>query len=109
MLATYWKDYLGKVPEDAVPGGTERGITTYIGQALHELPNGKLIPGPIDDTKKHMTYNWDGKSYVTTKNIKVSKFKFIAFFVLKVFNYRYSALNIMIRLLGLIQTILLLN
>ncbi|KAF2888050.1 hypothetical protein ILUMI_18123 [Ignelater luminosus] len=38
----YWREYVGVIPYDAVPGGVDRmGLTTYIGQAMIH-PYGEL-------------------------------------------------------------------
>jgi hypothetical protein len=50
----YWRDYYGKIPDDAVEGGKDiRGNPTYIGQAFvlhHGILIGQIYPGQISLT-----------------------------------------------------------
>ncbi|CAH1371055.1 unnamed protein product [Tenebrio molitor] len=53
-LDYYWRDYYGKIPDDAVEGGKDiRGNPTYIGQAFvlhHGILIGQIYPGQISLT-----------------------------------------------------------
>ncbi|XP_060529306.1 uncharacterized protein LOC132703822 [Cylas formicarius] len=55
----YWKDYTGKVPEDAVPGGTDMNQEkVYIGQAF--LQKEGIFPTTIYPGDKTVYVPWKG-------------------------------------------------
>ncbi|KAF2893371.1 hypothetical protein ILUMI_12802 [Ignelater luminosus] len=69
-LEFYWKNFTGKIPKDAIPGGRDKeGKTTYIGQA--RLQNGPIIPGQIDRVSKKLFYYYIAVGYGVTENVKI--------------------------------------
>ncbi|KAB0797710.1 hypothetical protein PPYR_08703 [Photinus pyralis] len=65
----YWREFNGKIPQDALPGGVNsQGVTTYIGQVFG---NNLVIPAKIDIVNDTVTYEWGYQEFVATENIKI--------------------------------------
>lgn len=73
----YWRQYLGEIPPDAIPGGRdESGRTTYIGQAyiVHESLRSRsaIVPVEIYAGRKSVDIPLFGVRQNTTTDIKVT-------------------------------------
>lgn len=67
--AYYWREFNGKIPQDALPGGiNSEGVTTYIGQVFGR---NLVIPAKIDIVNDTVTYEWGYKEFHATDNIKI--------------------------------------
>ncbi|KAK5646594.1 hypothetical protein RI129_005058 [Pyrocoelia pectoralis] len=65
----YWREFDGKIPQDALPGGiNSEGVTTYIGQVFGR---NLVIPAKIDIVNDTVTYEWGYKEFLATENIKI--------------------------------------
>jgi len=67
----YWRDYAGKVPKDALPGGVDyNGDPIYMGQIFH---NGKITPVKIysNDNKAYHSGTGTGKEEAGTEFVKI--------------------------------------
>ncbi|KAF2900132.1 hypothetical protein ILUMI_06050 [Ignelater luminosus] len=66
----YWRDYVGIIPEDAIPGGKDKaGVTTYIGQVY--IKDRELLPATIYPGCKTARASAYNKELQTEKNVKI--------------------------------------
>lgn len=68
----YWRDYVGIIPTDAVPGGANK--IAYIGQALNPSMNNHpaaILPGIINGNTKRMSYEYNGGDHSGTQDVKI--------------------------------------
>ena len=52
VLDYYWRESIGVIPHDAVQGGVQNGVVTYVGQTLYPKREKTLLPGYIIPGKK---------------------------------------------------------
>ncbi|KAF5297400.1 hypothetical protein FQR65_LT01331 [Abscondita terminalis] len=64
----YWRDFDGTIPDDALPGGIDStNKPIYIGQVFATY----LIPAKIYSNDKQAYYEYGGKEFSVTENIKI--------------------------------------
>ncbi|KAF5297401.1 hypothetical protein FQR65_LT01332 [Abscondita terminalis] len=67
-IGYYWRDFDGTVPEDALPGGLDNtNKRIYIGQVFATY----LIPAKIYTNDKNAYYEYGGKEFNVTENVKI--------------------------------------
>ncbi|KAF5293686.1 hypothetical protein FQA39_LY03171 [Lamprigera yunnana] len=88
----YWRDYHGVVPNDAlVPGIDNNGMSVYIAQVLYE---DQLIPGRLVEGQNQAVFEYGGKKWTTSINIKIFCTKVPQFFKwIKTTSAKFSVQN----------------
>ena len=66
----YWRDYTGRIPDDAILAGNDKeGLPIYVGQALFKQIG--LLPATISPKSKSIQVTAWGEVFTSDKNIKI--------------------------------------